>query len=138
MNDFADDQSVFNMGIALLIRIDKILSEIAVAKMRGDTKIWYAGVFVLKGEVYYQLKAGGLDEQKNKIKDERKEVDDLFKQVAPMITETNRRSKQGQNYQDPKLALKLEEIETKLKESLHRRGMMGAKRNDPRYALANG
>ena len=66
-----DDQSAFNMALAMLYRIDKVLTHISVMKMQGDFQGWYAGLFSLKGEVYYTLK-----------EEQRKETDDLFRTAA--------------------------------------------------------
>ena len=124
--DYSGEQSVFNMGIALLIRIDKILTEIAIAKMRGDQKTWYAGLFALKGEVFYLM-----------TDPEKKELNKMLEEIYPLISLSNKKARTGYIFQDPKLAWMLENIENSIKSSLHKRGMMGAKRNDPRYALAN-
>ncbi len=119
------EQSAFNMGLAILFRIDKVLTQIAMSKLSSNTQDWYSGLFTLKGEVYYKLK-----------EEERKEIGKIFAVTAPLINDASRKSKTGATTKDPRLIVMLEVIETKLKEYMEKRGMLGAKKGDPRYALA--
>lgn len=122
-----DEQSAFNMGLAILFRIDKVLTQIAMSKLQGDVRNWYAGLFALKGEIFYKLK-----------EKEREEIEFLFSKVAPLIAELNRKTSSGVSFQNPLLAKNLEIIETKLKEYMDARSMLGVTKKDPRYALSGG
>lgn len=122
-----DDQSAFNMGLAILFRIDKVLTEIAVSKLNADIKGWYAGLFALKGEIYYKLK-----------EEEMKQLDDLFEKLAPILVDYNRKAKLGMAFPSPQLTKLMEEIETQMKIYMDVRGMLGVTKKDPRYALTSG
>jgi len=128
IDDFnQEDQSAFNMGLAILYRIDKILTQIVAVKIIGDTKGWYASLYTLKGEIYYKLKV-----------EERKAVDELFGTASPLLMESNKKARAGITMQHPMLNGILEQIETKLKELMDKRGMLGVTKRDPRYALTGG
>lgn len=118
-----EEQSAFNMGLAILSRIDKILTFISTAKLTSDVQAWYSGVFTLKGEVYYKLKP-----------EERAEIDSLLTRCAPLVTQATRFSKLGRSFSSPDLLKLLDATETRLKELLDARGMLMAKKSDPRYA----
>lgn len=128
IDDFSqDEQSAFNMGLAILYRIDKILTQIAAAKLSGEIKLWYASLYTLKGEIYYKLKDA-----------ERKEIDTLFNRAAPLLQEANKRARMGGGIQNPVLNSILEKTETQLKTYFDKRGMLGVTKRDPRYALSSG
>lgn len=123
----SEEKEAFNMGIDMLKRIGKILDSITTAILLSDVDTWYKSVFALKHEIEYKLK-----------KEEREEINRLFSKVSTMFSEYTRTRSSGVKKINPELYSYLEEIGTKLKEAMEKRGMLGLKQGDPSRALAMG
>lgn len=108
-----EEQSLFNMNLALLQRIDKILTLIAQAKLTGKVSEQYACLYTLIGELFYKLN-----------EEEKKELTKLFDDIGKM------NKKLYSKVPDKQLIDLMFKAENFMKECMDKRGMLGTNKDE--------
>lgn len=136
MAEFKSEESVFNIAMAYLQRIDRILTSCWIASANQDIIMWHKNLCALYREVSIKLKSeedseilgsekdGVLDEQNVTYKQA------TFRNVNMLLNHPSK------NKTHRKLILFfLDGLEIKLRRKLQEKGMLLPSKNDPRFAV---
>lgn len=142
MSQFKSEESVFNMAIAYLTRIDKLLYRCQEAAINQDVNSWrqnLAGVFrelsVKLNEVEEAEITGSIDNVvniKELLDNNITYAEATFANINYLANNPNIKYR----YKTLILSL-LDKLEIKLRRQLQKKGMLLPSRNDPRYAVLN-
>lgn len=113
------DQSAFNMAVAYLKRIDTILNHCVFYSQRDDIHNWLRKVRAL----YRELSIVKL------LPEQQTELDNAFKEIYLIY------NKGINNMSRNRLLLKIDKLEIMLRRIAQQKGMLLAKKDDPRYAV---
>lgn len=116
--------SVFNMGVAMLQRIDSILNECAIHSSAGDLETWTHSLYALEREINYLF-----------TKDEDEATTDFTKKIDNKLNELisyNYKKKRHADYAKTYSALYdlLRDYEKFLRKCLYDRDMLIVRKND--------
>lgn len=112
------DQSVFNMAMAYLQRIDRLLYKCQEAAHSGNIDAWLNCLYGIRREVSVKLKDTEPEELKG-----------MFSEVVKLLTPADRIKKRAE------ILNKLDEIDIYMRLKLQERGMLLPNRSDPRFAI---
>ena len=116
------DKSVFNMGVAMLQRIDQLLTAISVASARRSLTLWYDLLQSLQREVLYLMS------------DAEKEINVNHQaRITPLINKYQFYEKKRRTLEFKEFGftyLLLQDYETFIKHLLYARGMLVVKKTD--------
>jgi len=124
--DFKDyeerELSVFNMSVASLIRIDKLLTACAIACAKRDLSKWFSVLTALSLQVKYSFE-NSEDDNENEYKINKK----LFEEICRYQAEYEKYEAMGKirDFKDfSKYFNALDRYETFIRKALDRRGMI--------------
>jgi hypothetical protein len=120
------EQTTFNMSLAILKRIDLLLSDIALASKQRDLHQWFDLLQTLKREVDYQYDSN-----------EEKSIALFLQILIPLDNKYLQCKKLSAFNEYPKYYTLLEEYGKFIKRSLYLRGMLVVKKADPTKAVLN-
>jgi len=118
MPSFKSDESVFNMAMAYLKRIDQILYKAQEAATTGDIDEWLNQLYAIRREVSVKLKS-----------EEEEELRKKFSELVKFLTPINKIKQRG------KIRTMLDEIDIFIRKKLQERGMLLPSKSDPRFAI---
>lgn len=142
MSQFKSEESVFNMAIAYLTRIDKLLYRCQEAAINQDIDSWRQNL----GGVFRELSVKLNDTEETDIVGDMTKIKDLKTLLDNKITyeeATFANINYLANKQEVKIKYKtiilmlLDKLEIKIRRQLQKKGMLLPSRNDPRYAVLN-
>lgn len=135
-NSYSQDKSTFNMGLAILIRIDSILTHCALSSYSDDFYSWSCGLFTLSKEINYLF-------DKNEEEKE-KEYRDVIYQLMPEWKSRMKYNNESERYEITGkdsydnysiFYTCLLEYEKFLRSSLHKRDMLIFSKADRKKAI---
>ena len=131
-----EDKSKFNMGIAMLRRVDALLSDCAEAKRDRAFPSWFDNLIALSGEISFTFK-GDIKDKDNTFQDIISPYIDEFNEKMVLHNDkyTIRGTKEFSNYGF--LFTLLTEYEKFIREELAKRDMLIAAKDDVRRAVTN-
>jgi hypothetical protein len=116
------EDMIFNMSLAMLKRIDLILTACAISSKQRDVGNWFNNLNVLRREVSYLFKGKEIDENKKHLF----EVTTYYNTYVKYLEAD--KLKDFNNF--GKFYNSLEEYERFLKSCLHERNMLAVKKED--------
>lgn len=142
MSKFDSEESVFNMALAYLKRIDMLLYKCQEASMAQDIDRWLAYLRGVYRELAAKLSDAEMDEIAGKYND-KFDIDKLtdsnitkqeatFRNIYRLSNDNNMRRKNKSL-----IFFLLDALEIKIRQKLQAKGMLLPSRSDPRYAVLN-
>ena len=116
------DKSTFNMGVAMLQRIDQLLTAISIASAKRSLTLWSDLLQTLQREVLYLMSN---EEQKAN-----QEYQVLFRPLVAEFQFYEKKKRELEFKKFPILYIQLQKYETFLKHLLFTRGMLVVKKTD--------
>lgn len=142
MANFKSEESVFNMAIAYLTRIDKLLYRCQESAIAQDINGWRLNLAAVFRELSIKLS----DEEErqmlgdeNSIKDINTLLDNTVTYQEATFANINYLANKPIMRQQRKglILMLLDKLEIKMRKKLQEKGMLLPSRNDPRYAVLN-
>lgn len=118
MTNFESNESVFNMAMAYLKRIDILLYQTQTMANAGDVDGWLNKLRAIERELCVKLK-----------KEEEEELETMFTNINKELTPKNRITNKG------KIMHNLHLVDKYMRKKLQQRGMLLPNRSDPRFAI---
>jgi len=114
------EESVFNMALAYLKRIDYLLWLCQISARRMDVDEWLNNLRAVQREISIKFKDDS----------ESQPFEDIFKEINPLIL-----NKQFKKTRKQEILLLLHKLEIKMRKFMQKKGMLLPSREDPRFAV---
>jgi len=119
MGNFESNESVFNMAMAYLQRIDKLLYKAQESAQIQDIDSWLNYLYCIRRELSVKL----IDEEEVELKNMLVNIKKIIQDPRKKITCRS------------EILGKLDEIDIYMRKKLQQRGMLLPNRSDPRFAI---
>jgi len=134
MPQFKSEESVFNMAMAYLKRIDKLLSLCAIYSMKGDIDNWTSTLRAVYREISIKLIKAEDEDIRGTDKEfdvtHIKPIDVTLNNINTLYNDLRMRKK----YRKELLFL-LDQVEIKMRQVMQKKNMLLPSRADPRFAV---
>lgn len=127
---YTEGNKDWNMAIAWLQRLDKLLFMVNNARIEGDAETWYRGLSTIVSMIHWKIAEEGNEKQEQEMLNTLEEVKTDFKRL---VNTPQHIRKQGLTETE----LKLENLDTQVNDLLHVYNFLGmkTKKFDPSRAV---